>query len=427
VNTDRPLPQDIDTEKALLGAILTEPATIPAVVGLLPDDQAFMMPLHRVLYKQLVKMHAEGIPADLLTIRHTFNGRPVDEWGGVEYMIELSNSFGAASRAPDYAKIVRDLHRRRQCILAYHTAEVSAEEGDVDLVDIVERVGQGTKRALDYGEQSDGVDIMAYVDDVLSEHRTHSPTISTGIQSLDNYGVYTGSLVIVGARPSVGKSALLLQIADAVAFAEKHVLFVSQEMPPRDVAYRLISYLAGVPTMDLLRGQLSEPHRASIEVQIPHLMRVCKFLHVIGKQKTINRATSHVERTHAKYGLSLVCADYLQTFRVRRTSRDATRNDEVAEISDQINGWRHLGPAVVCAAQLNRSLEKRDTKRPVLSDLRDSGAIEQDADMVWLLSTDEKRSGPHDRVVNVDIAKNRHGPLGSLELRFDPMRYQFMG
>jgi replicative DNA helicase len=194
-------------------------------------------------------------------------------------------------------------------------------------------------------------------------------------------------------------------------------------MPRDKLVLRLLSHVSGVSFFNLQRRRLSSFERDKVNVARPHIDKAAPFLTVIDGLRTIGEATSAVARTHRKVGgLALVCFDYVQLVRPGRDC--STRNEEVAYISGEIASWRNLDCAVLAASQLNRN-PTRSEHGPCLADLRDSGAIEQDADAVWLLHDDERKRGPGVRDVTLIIAKNRNGPCGRIELKFDPIRYLF--
>ncbi len=418
-------PTDTDAEAAVLGGLLLDNERVDDVLAMLPSADVFSLDAHRGLYAALVGLHRAGAPLDLVTVKDALRRAKSGGEDAVGLVVDLAQSVPSAANVCHYAKIVADLHRRREVMRTMHKgySAVARPNGD-DLADVAGGIVRSIADALDYGTVGELEPIDRIAARTL-EPTERGQTLPSGIPLLKDYGPTTGSYIVLGARPSVGKTSLLAQIALETAKAGKHVLLISQEQPPDEIGSRLLSRLSGISTFDLKQPELRNGRAADVKAAQQTLTECAPFLHLAGRQSSIEAMTALVNRTRRRVGkLSLVAVDYLQLCHAR--GQHQNRNDELSRISGEVASWRHDGPAVIAASQLNREVTKRGSgAKPTLADLRDCGAIEQDADAVWLLHEKDRGTGPSARKVELLIEKNRSGPCGSVDLTFWPSAYTF--
>ena len=419
-------PHNLEAEESVLGALLLSREAIGTVseLGLVPDD--FYRPAHRHIYDAVRSLYASAGPVDVVTVADELRrGGLLDEIGGSESLHELQNMTPAVSSVGHYAKIVQDTALLRRLIfVAGDIAELAYGEPD----DVAQALDAAETRVFEIAEDR-VADTTRSLDDLLPEifqqledtfHRGDVVTgVQTGFVDIDELlsGLQPSALYIVGARPAMGKSAFGLNIASHVAMnSGAPVLVFSLEMGHTELSHRILSSEARVDSMKMRKGNLQDTDWTKIGKAIGRL-EVPMFLDD-NPRVTVMEIRAKARRIKARYGaLGLIVIDYIQL--MTSGSFAENRQLEVSEISRNLKILaRELEVPIIALSQLSRRLEERSDKRPMLSDLRESGSLEQDADVVMFLYRDEVYNPEtNDRAsAEVIIAKHRAGPIGTRKL-----------
>jgi replicative DNA helicase len=421
-------PHNLEAEESLLGALLLSRDAVGTVaeMGLLAAD--FYKPSHQHIYEAIRVLTSAGQPVDTVTVGDELRREGLlDDVGGTVALVDLQNATPAVSNVGRYARIVQDTAMLRRLIgVASQIAEIAYDEPD----DVTKALDEAESRVFEVAERrvTDTTralsDLLSLTMDQLQETFERGSTITgiaTGYHDLDELlsGLQPSSLVIVGARPAMGKSAFALGMATHVAQTSNlPVLFFSLEMGHAELAQRILSSEARVDSQKLRTGRLTESDwskvgRAIGRLEIP--------LHLDDNASvTVMEIRAKARRMKARYGgLGLIVIDYLQLMQGRSSAEN--RQLEVSEISRNLKILaRELEVPIVALSQLSRNLETRSDKRPMLADLRESGSLEQDADVVAFLYRDEVyHPDTSDKgMAEVIVAKHRSGPIGTRKLVF---------
>ncbi len=425
-STDRIPPQSVEMEQAVLGAMLIErPAIEKAADILRPED--FYRPEHRTIFEAIVNLVERNEPVDLLTVREQLRLQErLDHIGGAPYLHLLTDAVPTAANVEYYAKIVQEkailrcyLDTASQIQSLAHSEYEEFSELHAALLGVAMEAGN---RHL---SNSNILPMRAVINLAWEEleERSENPGsligIETGFSRLDNAtsGLRPGELIVIGARPGIGKSALGLNIARHVAGKHGTVIYFSLEMSKKALGGRAIFADARVNSHTGRRGQLSDDdwtkvgHSCSKLADLPMWIDDTPSINVLSIKNLCRRIA-------ADHGVELAVVDYLQL--VQPHKKADNRTQEVGQISRALKGMaRELECPVIALSQLSRQTESRADKRPTMSDLRESGDIEADADMIWLLhelrkADDENPAGPVDLLVE----KNRDGARGAVPLWF---------
>lgn len=429
---DQVLDAALRAERALLGAVLVTPERLPeAADAVEPGD--FFREGHRLLWEAMTRLVQAGRACDLVTLCSALGPDQLAEVGGPAYIAGLLDGVPRSSHAAHYAAVVHDagLRRRIAQVAAGVLAQCQAGEAEAPevLAELERALGalrQGLPATGLLGPAARAQQALAS----LEAGRTGQPVgTATGIGVLDEWtrGLRPGQLVVLGARPSMGKSSLAMALAIA-AGAQGPVLFVSLEMSAEELNLRELAYRTQLPHRDLELDGLA-PYRAPrVHAALREVERGGLYL-LDRPGVTVGQVRAAARRLQADQGpLALVVVDYLQLLRPEPGLRAENRTLEVAQQSAALKLLaRELAVPVLALSQLSRASEARSDKRPLLADLRESGAIEQDADMVLLLH----RPGyyardPHDHRAELIVAKQRNGPTGPVWLEFEPDTMRFM-
>lgn len=410
----------IEAEAAVLASLILEPSCIGMLAGSLPVD-GFHRPEHKVIFEAIGETYLNhGDTLDMVLLRDTLKkSGQLQEIGGVNYLIEIVESTPSAANVEHYAGVVKDAYHERK--LQKTIAEI--EDIAKDLKPLPERVQAIQEAAMSIGlaEDTSGefVSFSRSIGSVVDNIRDEADFLKTGIQPLDDkiLGFLPGELVVLAARPRQGKSALASQIAVNIARAGHGVLFVSLEMSPQSLMERILSSEASVDLHEYGRWR-HDVDTESLRLTGEQLSRAGLNITFTGHGGGSTPASLAVMVKKLKQTHRIECAfvDYLQlmsdgkTNSLREMITGISRKLKLLAISEEI--------AVVALSQLNREVEARTNHIPRLSDLRESGSIEQDADMVLLLNRPELYGGDADGKANIYIAKSRRGPGGVVELDF---------
>lgn len=428
VEIGRKLPASIEAEQALLGAVLIKPTVFEDIAGIVFADD-FYIDEHKKIFNAMQSMFLQSRSIDTVTLVNTLVqlGSYSDEAGGVAYLSTLAQAVPTVANARDYAKIIHDKATLRSLIDACDdiTKDAYTEEGSIEQI-----LDASAQRIFDIAQKQDSRafqhlrDVMQDVYknlQILSENPNQISGVRTGFRDLDSTLVELGKgdLVLVGARPGMGKTSFVMNIAVQVAKASKKaVACFSLEMPAEQLALRMISSEALVESKSLRSGIISPEEWTRIADAVTELAE-CDIL--IDDTSSIS-PTDMKAKLRRVDNLGMVVIDYLQLMQSGRNIDN--RVQEVGDISRNLKIMaKELGVPVLCCAQLSRGPEGRTVKKPMLSDLRDSGAIEQDADIVLFLyrdeyykETDEAAAKAAANTAEIIVAKNRHGAVGSVKM-----------
>ncbi|MDX2295866.1 replicative DNA helicase [Streptomyces roseofulvus] len=421
-------PQDIAAEQCVLGGMLLSKDAIADVLDVLKPRDLYK-PAHATVFGVIVDLYAKGEPADPITVGAELTRRgEINRVGGASYLHVLVQSVPTAANASYYAEIVHERAVLRRLVEAgTRIAQLGyAAEGTVD--NIVNRA-QGELFAVteERTTTDPGSPVSAIVERVVDTVGTRPSGqvtgVPTGFLDLDSLtgGWQPGQLIVLGARPAVGKSTLALDFARAAAIEHgKQVALFSLEMGEDEIGMRLLSAEARVALHHLRHSTVSDDDWERIARRVPAISQA--GLHVDDSPNvTLADILTRTRRLAATTGLDLVIVDYLQLMQSMSTRRNGTRQEDVSELS---RGLKMLAKAlrvpVIALSQLNRGSEHRTDKKPMVSDLRESGSIEQDADMVILLHREDayEKESPRAGEADIIIGKHRNGPTATLSVAF---------
>ena len=419
---DRKMPFSLDAEQAVIGSVLIDPASLDIVTGIISSDD-FYLEEHRSIYSAMQGMYLKSRSIDVVTLVDELVHQGVyDEAGGKEYIRLISESVPTASNVRDYANIVRDKSVLRALIAACEEVTEAAYTEEEDVQRLVEMAESKIYAIAEQKENKNFVHIkeaLVKVYDNLQQLRVNKEEMQgmkTGFSGLDRVlvGMGKSDLVLVGARPGRGKTSFAMNVATSAAkMSHKAVCVFSLEMSVEQLVSRLLSSEALVDSYALRSGDIQDEdwqkiaHAASDLSECDILIDDTTGMTVAGMMSKLRRVKN----------LGLVVIDYLGL--MQSEHRIENRVQEVSEISRNLKLMaKEFQVPVICCAQLSRGPESRTDKRPMLSDLRDSGAIEQDADIVLFLYRDEyyKDQDQPQSTAEVIVAKNRHGSTGKVEM-----------
>jgi replicative DNA helicase len=434
-------PHNLEAEKSVLGAVLLDERHLHSLLveeQLRPDH--FYREQHGAVFAAMLELYEGDNKIDHLTVSEKLRQHgKLDDVGGPSAIDELSGWVPAAGHAREYGRIVHDNFKLRALLTASYEIQASVLSREAPARELVE---QAERSVLEVATDDRQKKIRS-IGDILHEetdklHRlsvAKTPLTGTpsGFKDIDEKtgGFQPGNLVVLAARPSMGKSALVVNIAENAALAGHGVALFSLEMSESELAQRFVASQASIKGEDLRRGKVPDS-------RWPKILEACERLSAAPMFVDDSSDTGLLEirakcrRLHAQIdgGLKLIIIDYLQL--MRPEGRVESRVEQVSQMSRGLKGLaRELGVPVIALSQLSRAVEQRarDDKKPILSDLRESGAIEQDADLVMFIYRDEYYNDESERPGEADIiiAKHRNGPIGEVRLTFQREYPRFMG
>ena len=421
-------PQSIQAEASVLGSMIIHSPAIDVVVQITQSEH-FYRPAHQTIYQVLLEMSSAGKPVDLVTMRDELERRgQLEAVGGVEYLVMLAEGVPSAANVEYYAKIVRDKALLRQLIvvgtqLVQEAFDTHEEAGDV--LDQAERAVFEIASSHIGQQASSMEELLKHTIETIQQNEGQLITgLASGYQKLDELtsGFQNGDMLVLGARPSMGKTSLLLNIAEYMSVVDKRpVALFSLEMSKEQVAQRLLASYARFDLRKMRRGMISPEDWTRIQLAAGDLSPA-QLLIDDTALLTVLQLRAKARRLKASHDIQAVFVDYLQLMNYQ--GRANSRQEQITEISRGIKALaRELDVPVVIAAQLNRGPADRPSQRPRMSDLRESGSIEQDADVIMLLHNEDyyHRGDPDWVTKNVHeliIAKQRNGPTDTVYLRF---------
>ena len=428
-------PQNIDAEKSVLGSLLIDEEAIGAAIEIL-DEAWFYEQAHRQIFRAVLELYNQRKNVDLITLSDKLkNDGTLEQIGGVSYLSFLIDLVPSAANVEHYANIVKEKGVLRRLIrnATNIIAESYESTGNVDeVVDNAERL---IFEVSDLKQRTQSVHIKDLVRqsieklDFLYQRKQHVTGISTGFEKIDHMtsGLQNSDLIIIAGRPSMGKSALAISMAEYVGIEQKQgVAIFSLEMSKEQLVQRMLCSQARVDAHKVISGFLAPADWPKLTAAAGRLSESKIFIDDT-PAISILELRAKARRLKANQGIELIILDYLQL--MRSTIQSESRQQEISEISRSLKALaRELSVPVIALSQLSRAVESRQDHKPQLSDLRESGAIEQDADLVVLLMREEYYNPTEENkgVADVMIAKQRNGPVGTVKLAFikEYMRFE---
>lgn len=458
------LPHNLEAEQALLGAIMFDNAVFERLPERLRAEH-FYEPFHQRLFSEIGRMISQGLTAEPTVLVDQFRTDPAFEaFGGMSYLIDLMDRAPPGANAPTYGRTIIDLGMRRDLIRIGGEIAFAANDPALTSQEHLAAAEGALFTLAETGEQSKGVitfrDAMrGAIDMAEAAFRRDGALVglATGLTDLDQKlgGLHPSDLLIVAGRPSMGKTALATNIGFNVAKTYRYetdadspsgirrtaggrVLFFSLEMSPEQLAMRILADAAGVSSDRIRKGQISREEFGRLK-DVEGLLAEIPLLTEATGGISIGKLAAIARRQHRKAPLDLIIVDYLQLATTSSTGGGRNRTQEISDITGGLKALaKELNVPIIALSQLSRQVESRDDKRPMLSDLRESGSIEQDADAVmfvyresYYLSRSEPKEGTNEHMVwqaemavkeheaEVIIGKQRHGPIGTVKLAFD--------
>jgi len=422
-------PHSTEAEQSILGAVLLDRDAVVSVVEFLKPFH-FYEDKHQRIFEVIIELYTEREPVDVVTVVEKLKKKKsLTEVGGSGYLTELVNKVPTAAHAEHYGHLVKDMYTKRELIAA--AAKISSMAFD-DSGDVRQILDSAESSVFSLAQQHlrqvfvPVKNILAESFDRLDElHKTAGSIrgVPTGFTDLDDAlaGMQNSNLLILAARPGVGKTAFALNIAQNAAFKHKMpVGFFSLEMSKEELMDRLLVAQAEIDAWKMKTGHMNEDEFTRLSDAMGELYETPLFIDDTPGMSILEMRTK-ARRLQAEHGLSLIVVDYLQLARASRNMDN--RVQEVSEISQGLkNLARELKIPVLALSQLSRQVESRGVKKPQLADLRESGAIEQDADVVMFLWRENDEDLEN---MNLEIAKHRNGPLRTVKLRFRGERVKF--
>lgn len=424
---DRIPPQNIEAEQAVLGAIFLQPSSLTLASELLiPED--FYRASHQKIYNAMLELSDKGEPVDLVTVTSVLaNANLLEEIGGVSYLSDLADSVPTAANIEYYGKIVEEKSILRRLI---RTATGIAQDGYSREDEVEVLLNEAEKTIMEVAQRKNAgafqniKDVLVQTYDnieLLHENKGDVTGIPTGFIELDKMtaGFQRNDLIIVAARPSVGKTAFALNIAQNVATkTDENVAIFSLEMGADQLVMRMLCAEGNIDAQRLRTGSLTPEDWGKLTMAMGSLSDSGIYIDDTPGIR-VSEIRAKCRRLKQEAGLGMVMIDYLQL--IQGSGRSDSRQQEVSEISRTLKELaRELKIPVIALSQLSRGVEQRQDKRPMMSDIRESGSIEQDADIVAFLYRDDyyDKESENKNIIEIIIAKQRNGPVGTVSLAF---------
>jgi len=429
-------PQSVDSERAVLGSIMLRPGAIHEINDIINVD-SFYAGKHSQIYKIMLELSSKGEPIDILSVSHKLKDMSLlEQVGGSSYLSDLTNAVPASTNIKHYAEIVNKKHLLRKIIEAGDDISVLGFREDIE--DVFEILDSAEKKVMSINSNA-GVHAFKSLKDSLPEawerlEKLHESKgelrgVPTGFHDLDQYlsGLQKSDLIILAARPSMGKTTLALDIARQAATKNgTPVVIFSLEMSTQQLVDRMLAAQSKVNAWNLRTGNLkAENEFAKIRDSLDSLSKAPIFIDDLAGNNIV-RMRSVCRRIRAEHGIGMIVVDYLQLMSTSK-NYDSMVN-QVTEISRSLKALaKEFDVPVLALSQLSRAVESRGG-RPRLSDLRDSGSIEQDADVVMFIHREDKGKDESERtnIAEILIEKHRNGPVGKVDLFFDEKSTTFM-
>ena len=458
-NTHKQMPCNVEAEQALIGSILVSNEIYDEITTIV-DAKKFFDPIHTKIFETIEMLISKGLLANPITLKNYFeNNEGLKELGGQEYLIKITKFSTSVKQAIDYANIIHEMHVRRELVKISDTVlnEVSNDE-----ITSGEEIIQNTEKSLfDLAERGHFNRSFLKFDNALKQTIEMAKKayqndegivgVPTGLTDLDARlgGLHKQDLIIIAGRPSMGKTALATNIAFYAAKniqkkeSKSSVAFFSLEMSSEQLSTRILSEQSKIRSNDIRRGKVSEKEFEKFIETSKNIFNLPLYIDET-PAITISAISNRSRRIKRLFGLDLIVVDYIQLMR-SSGSKDYNRVQEISEITQGLKALaKELDVPVLALSQLSRQVEQRDNKKPQLSDLRESGSIEQDADVVmfvyreaYYLENKEPTLGSIEhfewqqkmdeisRLAEIMIGKQRHGPTGNIKVEFEAMYTKF--
>ena len=430
LNNTKVTPHSLEAEQAVVGGLMLDNATWDVILDRIAAED-FYFPKHRLIFNTIAELNKRNHPFDVVTLAEALKEiRELENAGGDAYLFELARNTQSAANIMAYGDIVRERSILRQLIRI--TSDITGMAFNPDgrsSKEILEEAESKIFKIAEQGSRGEGPTAISSLLNIATTHidalyhsGQETAGLSTGFKDLDNLtsGFHKGDLIVIAGRPSMGKTAFAINIAEHAAIkAGKPVLVFSMEMPGDSLATRMISSLGRVDQHRLRTGKLDPEDWPRINSAVSMLTETPLL---IDDTPALNpgELRARARRVAKKYGqLGLIVIDYMQLMQIPGYKENRTA--EISEISRSLKSLaKELKVPVLALSQLNRSLEQRNVKRPMMSDLRESGAIEQDADVILFIYRDEvyNENSPEKGVAEIIVAKQRNGPIGTVKLTF---------
>ncbi len=454
------LPSNLEAEQVLIGSVLVNNDIIDEISTII-NSTKFFDPIHKKIYEVIETLNNKGMIANPITLKNYFeNNKGLSEVGGVDYLIKLTRFSSSIKQAIDYAKIIHEMYVKRELVGISEkisedshddelekTGENIIEEAEQSLFQLAER-GNFSQSYMKFNQALDQTIEMATL---AMKNDQGIVGVPTGLKDLDEKlgGLHKSDLVIIAGRPSMGKTALATNIAYYAAkkiFDNKEktsVAFFSLEMSSEQLSTRILSEQARIPSNDIRRGKATDEQLNRYIEASRNIYELPLFIDET-PAITISALSNRARRMKRLFGLNLIVVDYIQLMRTNSKKNDG-RVQEISEITQGLKALaKELSVPVVALSQLSRAVEQRDDKIPQLSDLRESGSIEQDADVVmfvyreqYYLEKKQPKLGSIEHaewqskmndvngLADIIIGKQRHGPTGNVKVEFEGMYTKF--
>lgn len=428
-------PHSQDAEEAVLGGILLDNESINAALEIIhPED--FYRAAHRTIFQSMVALVERREPIDIITLSTELKGaKALEDVGGVDYLSKLNSSSPTAANVAYYARIIKEASIRRRLIHEASEIISSSYSDDREIEDYLDAVEQRIFSVADYRIAPSFHKVGDIVKDSIKhverlyDRKEFVTGVSAGLKDLDKLtaGFQPSDLIILAARPSMGKTSLALGIAQHAGVREnKAVAVFSLEMSKEQLVLRMLCCEARVDGSRVRTGHLGERDFPRIVEAASKIAEAPIFIDDT-PALSISEMRAKCRRLHREHPLSLIVVDYLQLMRSPAYA-SMSREQEISDISRSLKALaKELQVPVVALSQLNRSVESRTDKRPMMSDLRESGAIEQDADVIFFIYRDDfyNKDSAEKNVAELIIAKQRNGPIGTVRVAFAPESTRF--
>lgn len=425
---DRVPPHNNEAEQSVIGAVFLEPqALITAAEVLIPED--FYRIAHQKIFGTMLSLSDKGQPIDVVTVTEELTAKKeLEDVGGISYLTEIANSVPTAANITHYAKIVEEKSLLRRLI---RIATQIVEDGYTREDEVEALLSEAEKNMMEVSNRKNAGDFKHIKDvlvqtydniELLHTQQGEVTGIPTGFTDLDKItaGFQRNDLIIVAARPSVGKTAFALNVAQNVATkTPENVAIFSLEMGADQLVSRMLCAEGNIDAQVLRTGSLQAEDWRKLTMAMGSLSNAGIFIDDSSGIR-VNEIRSKCRRLQQEHGLGMVIIDYLQLIQGSGRSGE-NRQQEVSEISRSLKGLaRELKIPVIALSQLSRGVEQRQDKRPMMSDLRESGSIEQDADIVSFLYREDyyDKETENENMIEIIIAKQRNGPTGTVTLAF---------
>ncbi|MDD2907402.1 MAG: replicative DNA helicase [Candidatus Gracilibacteria bacterium] len=428
-------PHSIEAEQSVLGSILIDKDCFITIGDLLKDSD-FYVETNSIIFGVMFDLYKHNKPIDLITVKEKLDDKKLlDKIGGISYLAELTEIVPTTANVFEYAQIVKNKAVLRNLIKAGNEIISYGYDEDKSINDLLEKTEKSVFNVTQVFIQNKLVHINEILEqrfeefaeihenpDLIKEHRLH-----LGFKDLDHKfnGLKGGDMVILAARPSMGKTAFALNLAQNVGYNGKNVAIFSLEMSKEQLTDRMIASAMQIDSWKLAKGELEDHEFAKIGEAMEKLSQANIYIDDSAGGNLVE-LKSKCRRLKIESGLDLIVIDYLQ---LMSNGNSMNRVQEISEISRGIKSLaRELNVPIIALSQLSRTVEQRPDKRPIMSDLRESGSIEQDADIIMMLYREEYYDEFTEKkgITDVLVRKNRNGPIGNIELMFEKNNQKFV-